>query len=668
MLPYQVVDSILLADDFSEMPSGLISNDQGAHTEYHFTSACQPIGKWQISSFYHNRESARCWKVFTHQNERVIAQVERNPVRFTHPMMVAGDSLWQNYSVDLRLATPDTALSGIAIRYQNSRCYYFVGTHQGQAIIKKVNHAHALHQPTELILASTSFDAPADAFYDIKITVAGNIVELQLPDGQNLLAEDATYSRGRIALIADGPAYFSDIRIQCNPEEAAELKQRQQAVASVEATLQRNNPQLRLYKKIDIQGFGVGRNLRFGDLDNDGTLDVLVGQVVHHGPQDAFSELSCLTAMTFDGQQLWRIGKPDRWKDHLTNDVAFQIHDFDGDGLTEVIYCQGQEIIVVEGATGKLKYKAATPPASLNALERMRALDPPDRILGDCIFFADFRGTGRDQDLIIKDRYKQYWALNEHLEIMWSGSCRTGHYPYAYDIDRDGKDELAIGYSLIDDDGTVLWSLDDQVTDHADGIAIVPFYQGGPLKILCAASDEGMIFADIDGNILRHHYIGHAQNPIVANLRDDLPGLESLTINFWGNQGIINLYDAEGERYKEFEPVQHGSMCLPVNWNGSTEELFLLSANVEQGGLYDGHGRRAVRFPDDGHPDLCTAVMDLTGDARDEIVVWDINEIWVYTQSNQMVSEEIYRPIRNPLYNYSNYQTTVSLPPEFDDR
>jgi hypothetical protein len=33
------------------------------------------------------------------------------------------------------------------------------------------------------------------------------------------------------------------------------------------------------------------RNLRFGDLDGDGRLDILVGQVVHHGPSDRHSEL-----------------------------------------------------------------------------------------------------------------------------------------------------------------------------------------------------------------------------------------------------------------------------------------------------------------------------------------------------------------------------------------
>jgi rhamnogalacturonan endolyase len=88
----------------------------------------------------------------------------------------------------------------------------------------------------------------------------------------------------------------------------------------------------------------------------------------------------------------------------------------------------------------------------------------------------------------------------------------------------------------------------------------------------------------------------------------------------------------------------------------------VLSPNVEQGGLFDGWGRRAVVFPDDGHPDMCNAVLDLTGDARDEIVVWNPYEVWVYTQDDSPKAGKLYEPKRNPLYNYSNYQFTVSSP------
>ena len=48
--------------------------------------------------------------------------------------------------------------------------------------------------------------------------------------------------------------------------------------------------------------------------------------------------------------------------------------------------------------------------------------------------------------------------------------------------------------------------------------------------------------------------------------------------------------------------------------------------------MIDGQLRRVVMFPDDGHPDLAAYVANLTGDARDEVVLWDQERVWIYTQ------------------------------------
>jgi hypothetical protein len=179
---------------------------------------------------------------------------------------------------------------------------------------------------------------------------------------------------------------------------------------------------------------------------------------------------------------------------------------------------------------------------------------------------------------------------------------------------------------------------------------------------ICAASDEGMLFVDMKGNILKHLYLGHVQNPGIADFRPDLPGLEIATVNFWGNQGIIHFYDANGDVYHDFEPFQHGSLCQPVNWTGAQGEYVLLSANVEDGGLSDGWGRCVVKLPADGHPDLCCAALDVAGDCRDETIVWDPYELWVYTQDDSPKSGGLYKPVRSPMYNDSNYRAIVSLP------
>ena len=48
--------------------------------------------------------------------------------------------------------------------------------------------------------------------------------------------------------------------------------------------------------------------------------------------------------------------------------------------------------------------------------------------------------------------------------------------------------------------------------------------------------------------------------------------------------------------------------------------------------MLDGDGDRVVLFPDDGHPDQCAEVLNLTGDPRDEIILWDAHKMYIYTQ------------------------------------
>lgn len=659
----------LLEDDFTSYRSGLISSVVDAFAEYHYLPEVRRTGPWEVTTFRSTIGSQRAWRIMSDDaGRRVLAQrFDNKKERHTHPMVAAGDELWTDYTLTVDWAPESAARSGVVVRYRNDRCYYFAGVEAGRAVLKMVQHERAYRQPYEVTLADEPLAFTPGEYLWATVAVTGDVIacELRRVGEENvavrLSARDSTYSAGKIALLADAPSRYRQVRVTASPEmqrQTAALRgERDQAERELQASL----PRPRLWKKIKTDEFGVGRNLRFGDLDGDGQLDVLVGQIRHHGPKDRNSELSCLTAVTLDGKRLWQTGDADPWKFKLTNDVAFQIHDLDGDGKAEVIYVMNSELTVAEGATGKVLRKVPTPAVPPTT-------EPPydrfPRVLGDALALADFRGVGRATDLILKDRYKHFWVFNDQLEPSWNGRCNTGHYPYPCDLDADGRDELLVGYSLYDDDGRQLWTLDSEVQDHADGVGAAQLSGdgSGPFRILCAASDEGMFFADAQGRILRHHRVGHAQNPTIANFRDDLPGLESLSLSFWGNQGIICLYDSRGEIYHDFEPCQHGSPCHPVNWSGKSEELFMLTANVEDGGLFDGLGRRAVRMPDDGHPEMCFAVLDITGDCRDELVVWDPYELWVYTQDDNPRPGKLYKPKRNPPYNYSNYMMAISLP------
>ena len=655
-------DVVLFEDGFGTMRTGAIGTEVGAHLEYHYLPKINTEGAWSISTFVSGSPSQRAWRVARHNGQPVVLQTWENKMAHTHPTMVAGDDLWADYVLTARL-TPETAKgrSGVSFRHHNDRCNYFFGVQDGIAVLKLVKDEKSFHVPDEKILAERALSWKPGEELNVEIALSGKRIVAKINGQFTLTAEDEAFPHGRIALVADGPTRFSQVRVTASAAERDRVAAENARIKAETQKVQGTLPKAKLWKKFRTDGFGVGRCLRFGDLNGDGQIDVLICQQQHHGPKDANSEVGCLTAMTLDGEKLWQVGDPDAWNDELTNDVGVQIHDLDGDGQNEVIYCKGMELIVADGKTGKTKFKVPTPKTPENT-PAPRNRYP--RILGDALFFCDLRGRGRDTDIVLKDRYNSFWVFNDKLEQQWQGQCVTGHYPFAYDADGDGKDELFVGYSCYDHTGKQLWTLDKEIEDHADGVAMAKFSADPKAEpmLMIVASDEGTLFVDPRGKILKHHFLGHVQNPTIADFRPDMPGLEAVSVNFWGNQGIIHFYDAQGNIYHDFEPAQHGSMMLPVNWSGRPPEYWILSPNVEQGGMFDGWGRKVFEFPADGHPDQCVAVLDLTGDCRDEIVVWDPFEVWIYTQDDNPKTGRLYKPKRNSTYTESNYRANVSLP------
>jgi hypothetical protein len=289
---------------------------------------------------------------------------------------------------------------------------------------------------------------------------------------------------------------------------------------------------------------------------------------------------------------------------------------------------------------------------------------PYELVSGDSIAFLNLLGNKDRHEILIKDRYWNFWVFNSGLELLFHGTGQTGHYAYPWDIDGDGRDEFAVGYSLWNHDGKQLWSHDQDLKDHADGVAIANLSADATAapRIYASGSDEGFIVFDTQGNILKHVRVGHNQSPSIARYRPDLPGLQYISINFWKNPGIVTLFDRDGSILEQQEPIHTGSPMLPVNWRGDGQEFVFISADPKEGGLFDGWIRPVVMFPDDGHPTLAANVVNVTGDARDEIIVWDQQRVWIYTQDRPFTGKRIYDPIRNPDYNESNYRTNVSLP------
>jgi hypothetical protein len=156
--------------------------------------------------------------------------------------------------------------------------------------------------------------------------------------------------------------------------------------------------------------------------------------------------------------------------------------------------------------------------------------------------------------------------------------------------------------------------------------------------------------------------MGYVQYVSVGNFDAELTGLELVTSNYWGSDGLIHLVDSAGDVRGNFLPRTGLCRCQPVNWKGDGEEFIMTSADTIQGGMYNALGQLSVEFPEDGHPQWCYLAQDLTGDARDELIVWDTSELWIYTQDDNPRMGNTYAPHRIPLYNFSMQQMNRSVP------
>ena len=84
---------------------------------------------------------------------------------------------------------------------------------------------------------------------------------------------DNKFKKGKIGLISNSPAKYRFVEVLSTKEENGRIEKEKTRYLSESLKLQRANPSMVAWKKIKTNGFGVGRNLRFGDLNGDGQID-----------------------------------------------------------------------------------------------------------------------------------------------------------------------------------------------------------------------------------------------------------------------------------------------------------------------------------------------------------------------------------------------------------
>ncbi|KAF7600453.1 MAG: hypothetical protein CGU28_03500 [Candidatus Dactylopiibacterium carminicum] len=654
----------IFSDHFDAFRIGPFPYDpkHSAIGEYHYWPTEGFKGAWHDPVVWYGWLGPS-WIVTENEGAKYMEQTRLQVAITDHwPTLTAGETSWRDYTagVTIRPLATDSHI-GLAFRYVHARSYYFLGFEGGQLRLLRRDQ-EVVHE-----LASVPCAIDSDTHYRLEVRCEGSRLVGVLDGVEYLAVEDNALDAGKVALIARVPAQFTAVEVGMGPAaHQAWLTAEAQAACEL-AELRAHYPQPRLWKTIDLQDFGTGRQIRFGHLTGDGTMHIVLAQHQKRGYKDAYAHISCLTAIDLDGRVLWQIGTPSTEPDHaiVSCDLPLQLHDIDGDGADEVIVSRDFKLMILDGATGKVRRSIPTPRSdvpdeSLHSLPHKHYAF--DRVNIDAIRICNFRGLDKPRDILVKDRYSRLWAYDDQLNLLWHfHEGITGHFPYTADINGDGREEMFVGYHLVNADGQLQWTL-PVPTDHTDEILIGRWNPACPAEqIAIASGDEGFMIASLEGEILVKEMIGHAQRISTGNYRPDLPGLELSVTTYWGYQGIIYLYDCEGNLLHAFEPTSNGNLITPVNWTGDGHDLRLLHGNRDHGGLIDAWGRRVVVFPDDGHPDLCAEVVGLTGDARDEIVLWDQRRMFIYTQ-DRPAKGPVCTPRKYPHYNASNYRGEYHYP------
>jgi len=657
---------VLLNEDFMDFKIGEFPYDKNhsAMGEYHYIVNDGYKGNWTDPVCNHTYSGAS-WIVTEYKGKHFMEQmrIKTDRPHKTHPMLMSGNPNWFNYTMIAKFRMLNTSGSaGIGFCVQNSMNLLALVFTEGEVRLEN------RHKMNIEILAKKQFSYDCDSFYELKIICEGNVVSCFV-DGDKVfeVTNDKIIYGGKICITATDPTQFEYITVHCSQKTMKEINRRIGNKKQLIRDNCKSMPKMRLYKKIDLQDFGAGRQLRFGHLTGGDKWYGVIAQSQKRVHRDAYGHISCLTAFDLDGNILWQIGEPSTNYDHskISADMPLQVYDIDGDGIDEVITSINFELLILDGRTGRVKKKTKMPLSDddstlLGIPNNVYAFD---RVNADAISIANFSGNDRPTDIIVKDRYCRVYALDRDLEIMWTFKSETniGHFPYAFDVNQDGHDELLCGYNLLDHTGKIIWKLPIE-HDHTDEIIAGKFMAGTDEgHIACVSGSEGFFIADYHGNIIMRDDIGHAQRISTGNYCPNKEGFELCVTNYWGHQGIVYLYDSTGKPLWEFENELNGNVITPVNWKGDGSDLILLNADPDKGGLLNGEGAICVKFPDDGHPVMCVEAIDLTGDSRDEIVVWDYHHLYIYTQDDGYL-EEAYQPVKYPRYNASNYRGEYSYP------
>ncbi len=645
-----VIQTTVFTDGFQQLEPGDRPHSDLSDPAICYDACRGNLGVWSVASSLRQDDFDRAWVVRNEGGENYLAQTFTNlndknsPLSLvTHPMIVAGESLWSDYSIDVEF-TPLAKFDkcGVVFGYKHPANFYFFGVEGNTVTLKHIEQSVTPLRPIETTLEIRPLVWSPGERLNATIAVRRRKVTIFLNDSITMHVENLS-PEGKIGLISDLPAKFHKVEVKILDGEQRKLSRRKRQLNRRSDIYLSEHPEMVRWKMFDTGEFGTNVNIRLGDLNGNGNKEIVFVR-----PDVSGSEVGSISVINLDGELLWQYGQLVKLDGCSGIELPLQVHDLDGDGSREVIFIKRGRIYIIEGRTGKLIRRVRIPVSGeFNSM-----------------IFGDLMGVGRDNCILLSDREHLLVALNEKGELIWEQHTTSGSHPMVYDMDDDGRHEVLMGYSVINPEGDLISDVGAYIGDKCSGVSVYEMVDGEQVTpcLVYAAGDWGLIYYDFDGHLLKQNILGHVSYLGIADLNAELPGLEVITSNRWGSKGLAHVMDASGSLMNGFLLESGVIRCQTVNWKGDGEEFFYSSADTLTGGLFDGAGQLSVAFPSDEHPVSFCLATDLTGDERDEIILWDPNELWIYTQDDNPRMGSTYSPRRIPLYNYSTHQMTRSTP------
>ena len=435
--------------------------------------------------------------------------------------------------------------------------------------------------------------------------------------------------------------------------------------ASASYTLPANAP-VRPYLSMPLRSVAWSTYVHLvwvGDLDGDGEFDFVVSRM----PNEA-GRTQLLDAYKRDGTFLWRVDfgpnsvdpdniEPPASAINAGHNDGVTVYDLDCDGRAEVVIKSANGVVFGNGQTlnyGDNVTQFISVLDGLTGAERARSLVPTDYLSDGPVagHFGIAYLDGVKPSFVFKAKNRvgnggfnlfiATWDFDgTNLTPRWkwlrgNQNAPDDHQIRIVDVDRDGRDEICDGGYVLDDNGTLLYSLGPQGVIHGDRFHIGdldpdrPGLEGFGIQ---QNNSSGLLYFVYDAATgeIYHKYFGGIEDTARGTAADITPGYRGY--EYWSFHGI---HEIQGGTVISPDPKRPWPN-FRIWWDGDVLSENLNREIVEKWNPATGGTTRLLTASDDGSVDSWRDAAqfygDILGDWREEVVFEksDHSALLIYT-------------------------------------